>query len=468
VKLEVQQKKLIAGALRSYPIVAEHHLDELRATEESVTEWKKRGESLRVVEVGSVFGLSGKVIDTRRTLILLDGSGDPAWTRAADERVARVLGRPPDHYEALDRRPNAKLILTGAHGAQLGEAESLLSFELIDPQGVLEIEEVEFGVGYRWHGREKRQFRGKIHLVAGDGGMQVVNELGLERLLRGVVPAEIFASAQAEALAAQAVTARGEVLAKIGTRHLAEPALLCAEQHCQVFKGEGASTPATDRAVAGTRGQVLLGPDDHLIDAVYSAVCGGHTENNEVVWGGSPRSSLRGRTDFEPKGSWRAYTAGVGEQDLDRWFDEEPPAWCNLSSFRNPEKFRWTRRMTLEELDKRLAPLKVGHLLDLKVVGRGVSARLKALEIKGSLRTVVVHRELPVRKLLGNLNSGAFVIRRELDARGRLVAFVFRGAGWGHGVGLCQVGAIGMAEAGFDHRSILRHYFNGAHIAPIY
>ncbi|MDF1563684.1 MAG: SpoIID/LytB domain-containing protein [Deltaproteobacteria bacterium] len=468
VWLTVGLEQHARGKRQQFPVVAELPPDEAAALEAVVREWKGRDEAVKIVEVGSVFGLAGRVIDTRQTLVLIDGPGSAQWASAASDRVAAVLGRPPDLYEKVLERASGELTLIREDGSPVATAESLASFRAEGEESYLEIDEVEYGRGYDWHGRERRSFFGTVHVAAGPEGLTVVNEVGLETLLRGVVPAETFASAHAEALAAQAVTARGEILAKVGTRHLGEPTLLCAEQHCQVYKGTTASTAATDAAVKRTRGKVLVEEDGSLVHAVYSAVCGGHTENNEVVWGGASRPALRGRLDFPAEGEWLRYAAGIGERDLGSWLAASPPAWCNRSSFRNASKFRWTKRMSAADVNRRVAHLGVGEVKALEVSGRGVSGRVKALKIVGSRRTVTVHRELPVRRLFGNLNSGMFVVAGEKDASGKIATWVFTGGGWGHGVGMCQVGAIGMAEAGHDHETILRHYYNGARIQRIY
>src|SRR5207248_880204 len=154
----------------------------------------------------------------------------------------------------------------------------------------LTVEQVEYGMGYSFHGYEDRTYPERLFAtVDGSGSLALVAAVGMERLVRGVVPSEIFARAHAEALKAQAVTARGEVLAKIGARHLGDPYLLCAEQHCQVYKGIAAEDPGTDAAVDATRGEALFASAEggsRLVDSVYSAVCGGFTEDNDAVWRG--------------------------------------------------------------------------------------------------------------------------------------------------------------------------------------
>jgi stage II sporulation protein D len=420
-----------------------------------------------VESVGSVFGLGGRVVDNRRILLMVDGPGDARWAAATAEVISRFLDQSPLMHEVLQSRPSATILVADESGTVLARGAGHVSFESEDG-GAVEVLDVEHSVGYASHGRETRAYDGVVHVVAGERGLSVVNVIPLETLLRGLVPAETYPAAHIDALKAQAVTARTDILAKVGVRHLADPALVCAETHCQVYKGRDAAVASTDRAVRESRGEVLVGQGGRLVDAVYSAMCGGHTESNEVVWGTPPSPELRGRPDFVPEGEWLRFAAGVGEDDLDRWLQTSPPSWCHLASMGASSRYRWTRRISSEEMDRRTAHLGVGRVQRIEVVGRGVSGRVRAVRIVGSQGSAMVRRELPVRRLFANLESGMFVVSIEAAEDGRAAAFVFRGGGWGHGVGMCQTGAIGMAEHGNDYRAILRHYYNGAEAVRLY
>src|SRR5207248_3017400 len=242
----------------------------------------------------------------------------------------------------------------------------------------------------------------------------------------GVVPSEIFARAHAEALKAQAVTARGEVLAKIGARHLGDPYLLCAEQHCQVYKGVAAEQAGPDAAVEATRGEALFaeqGGQSRLVDSVYSAVCGGFTEDNDAVWSGPADPSLRGRPDFDPLAPGMApFRDGVGEALVSRFVHLDPfPSYCAASGFANPDKVRWRRTFTQREVDEICASLGVGTVHTLAVEGRGVSGRARALRVAGSRASARVYGELQIRRLFRNLHSGMFVLERAGSGRRRAI-----------------------------------------------
>ena len=368
------------------------------------------------------------------------------------------------HDELLER-PHGVVEVADAAGGVVAVSQDVAVVELQD-NGAALVKKVEFGVGYAFHGFEDRRYRGRLYAaVDKDGKLALIEALPLEELLRGLVPKEIYANAPPEALKAQAVTARGEVLAKIGARHLSDPYLLCAEQHCQVYGGLGGERASTDAAVLATRGEALFSHEGLLVDSVYSAVCGGHTEDNDVVWGGPPNPSLRGVSDLV-EGDGRE--PGRTEGRLRRWVAADPPGYCRLSGFAAPGKYRWTRRFASDELDAICAPLGVGHVTELHPQARGVSGRAAVLRIVGDKGHAEVRGELVIRKLLKNLNSSAFVVDVETGPDGRTTAFVLRGAGWGHGVGMCQTGAIGRAQHGQTHQEILRHYFSGAEVTRIY
>jgi stage II sporulation protein D len=264
------------------------------------------------------------------------------------------------------------------------------------------------------------------------------------------------------------------VLAKVGARHLGDPYLLCAEQHCQVYKGSGAETRATDAAVDATRGEALFarvrgdafaeGPGfvSRLVDSVYSAVCGGFTEDNDAVWGGPPDPSLRGRPDFAPSAAGMdVFASGIGAALVSRFVRlDTVPSYCALAA--PAARMRWRRRFRGDEVDALCSDLGVGRVVSLAVEGRGISGRARALRVEGSAGVARISSELAIRRRFRNLDSGMFVLEREGSD------WVFIGGGWGHGSGMCQTGAIGRAMRGFDYRDILAWYYSGAQSERIY
>jgi SpoIID/LytB domain protein len=300
-------------------------------------------------------------------------------------------------------------------------------------------------------------------MVDATGRLAAVLLVPLEELLRGLVPSEMPAGSPAEALRAQAVTARSNVLAQVGTRHLADPWSICSEVHCQAYRGESAHVAATDAAVRATRGEALFAlASGRLVDGVYSAMCGGHGEDNENVWGGTPNPSLRGRPDL---GAVEAaeWAGGLAAEDrVAAFVSASPQAWCARAPGARPGRFRWERRLGQAEADHLLATLGLGPVDAIAVLHRGSSGRAISLRVDGERGSATIHGELRIRRLLGDLPSAMFVVSATPEG------WTFRGGGWGHGVGMCQWGAIGRAAAGQEYRRILGAYFSGAEVARVY
>ncbi|WP_430384128.1 SpoIID/LytB domain-containing protein [Archangium violaceum] len=430
---------------------------------EAQAQWQARGVAVRVHVLGVLYGIAGKVIDNRRYLLLLDEELSPKQATSRQAELLRDFGVRTTLFEEVRTPSRGILEVRDDAGNVVGLAQDSVYAETLDDAG-FDVRQVEHDVGYDNHGFEDRSFRGTLQLsVDRHGTLAVVNVVKLEDLLKGLVPSEIYARAHPEALKAQAVTARGEVLAKVGIKHLADPFLLCSEQHCAVYRGRTGEAASTTAAVEATRGEGLFASDGRLVDSVYSAVCGGHTEDNDVVWGGPPNPSLRGRPDV------LGPTEGLpGPGSLAEYLRAELPTACRLSSFAQPSKYRWEKRFSVEQVNALTAHLGLGPVHALSLGERGVSGRARTLTVAGERGVTQVRGELNIRRLFGMLNSAMALVEEERDAEDRLTGWRFRGGGWGHGVGMCQTGAIGRAEAGHRYQDILRFYFNGAEVAPIY
>lgn len=459
----VRARGALPAAVARYPVLAELPQADRAGLDAALRGWEARGLRIRQRMVGGVYGIAGRVIDNRKVLLLADGDGSEAWARDLAEKILARDGTRPALFGELVSRPRGELELLDAGGARLALGDSLLSLEVEGEEG-FELLRVENGGGLVPRAVEDRTYAGKL-LVTLDasGRLAAVDALPLEVLLRGLVPSEMPAGSPREALKAQAVTARSNVLAQIGTRHLTDPFVLCSEVHCQAYRGENAHAPATDAAVRETRGEALFGRRDRaLVDGVYSALCGGFGEDNDAVWGGLPDASLRGRPDLPPQAAARWAGGLAAEGKLRSFLEASPPAWCALATGVRKDRWRWERHLGAPELDAALAPLGVGAVRDLVIPSRGVSGRARELRVVGSSGTAVVQGELRIRRLLGNLPSAMFVVEREGTG------WLLRGGGWGHGAGMCQWGAIGRAEAGQGYREILRAYFSGAEVARVY
>ncbi|MCA9521280.1 MAG: SpoIID/LytB domain-containing protein, partial [Myxococcales bacterium] len=374
-----------------------------------VETWRQRGQKTKVFEVGSIFALRGKVLDNRLNLIGLM----PGFRRLEEAlRAARVVAQKQQidvsvHAE-LHRRSSGTLIVTNNQNTMKIRIRDVVWLLPASSQP-LTVHSVEFGVGYAWHGREDRRYRGSLYVAVDRfGKLAVVNSVSAEDLLRGIVPSEIFPSAPLEALKVQAIAARGELLAKIGVRHLADPYLTCSSQMCQVYSGIKKETPATNRAVDLTRG-VALFAGNRLVDTVYSANAGGFTEHNENVWNSPRNPQLRGHLDYsvaDPR-----FRGGIHDGNILAWLEHPPKTWGGTSTY-NRKHFRWKRRLTQTELARlvnRRHP--VGGIKGIVSLQRGISGRITRLRIVGTKSSAVVERELTIRRLLGNMKSTMFVVK---------------------------------------------------------
>lgn len=337
---------------------------------------------------------------------------------------------------------------------------------------------IPVGTGFHWENEEDRTYPETISFqLDNDGKLAVINILPLEKYLQGVIPSEMPEGFPLEALKAQAVAARGEALAKLGLSHNSDPFDLCADVHCQVYSGLSKRSPSTDRAVRETTGLVLW-KEGKICNAVYSAVCGGHGEDVENTWGGQPKSFLQG--SFDGPGRLKRYGSLKNEKNLKRWIDDNPRAYCNTTRGRIPSAleytkkyFRWEVRYTQEELSTIIlnkTSQNIGEILELIPLERGVSGRIIRLKAVGKKGAFIIIRELEIRKALSpnTLWSSCFYVVKKGWRKGAPEEFVLRGAGWGHGVGMCQAGAAMMALKRKRFDKILKHYYNGVQIRRLY
>jgi stage II sporulation protein D len=234
-----------------------------------------------------------------------------------------------------------------------------------------------------------------------------------------------------------------------------------------VYSGAGHEHARTTSAVEATRGEVLFASEGRLVDTVYSAACGGFTENNEAIWSMQPEASLRGHLDATGD-LLHALTRFAGglrrEADVVAFLGTPAATFCRVASVERGQRYRWQVRRSAGELTRLIATEhpEIGTVRDLKAVERGVSGRIRVLRIVGDRGEVRVQGDMHIRTLLGGLKSTLFVVTRDGGD------FVLNGGGWGHGVGMCQTGAIGMAERGSGYREILGHYYRGSRLRKLY
>jgi SpoIID/LytB domain protein len=337
--------------------------------------------------------------------------------------------------------------------------------------GTLKIKNVPYGIGWWWEGKEDRIYEGEIEISINENKkFDVIVSLPLEKYLCGVVPYEIGSDAPLEALKAQVIAARSEtVVALISGKYKGSNFDLCADVECQVFAGNNKRTIQTDKAVEETRGLCLF-YDDEVIGAYYASNCGGISENVENVWFKRSKAVPYWSSHFD---SDKKLEHDPKNNPVE-WIMSNPDVFCN--SYYHPElpewskkNFRWQVEMTNKELSDNLNEIKqIGILKEIKIIERGNSGRIIKARFLGSEDSLELNSELEIRKIKKPPFRSSCFIFDKIISSDNSIAYKFNGAGWGHGVGMCQSGAVARAFSGQTYEQILNHYFREAKIKSVY
>ena len=338
---------------------------------------------------------------------------------------------------------------------------STLRLEYTEARATSALFDMAYGTGYYFAGYEDRFYRGALEFILRPAGITVVNELSLEEYLYATVPSEIPAYWPTESLKAQAIAARSYALANRG-RYESRGFDLFASVRSASYRGAGNEAERTSEAVDATRGLVLL-QEGKPLNAVYSANSGGYTESSLSVW--SFESLLEAVPD--PKSDPRADPLPV--QELYRWINSRPPSYSATSNFHSAAAYRWILWVPAEQIAAGLAgrDMSVGKIERITSRGRGISGRVEKILIEGSAGEAVIRGD-SIRTVLGGLRSNLFFSEPKLGRDGLPDYFLFYGAGWGHGVGMDQSGAAGMAADGWSAEEILAHYYPRAKVSTLY
>ncbi len=418
--------------------------------------------------------------------------------RMLEDILAEVAYPNPAHaiHIGIMTAENIRVSLNG-HYSKVGD-----SYIAEDDDCNFVLEDVPVGSQFHWEHTERRAYPGTLELHRGaDGLLTAVNVVAMERYLEGVIGAEMSPDSPEELLKAHTVISRSWAFKQL-PKYLPVESVdistddscgedeyikwydhddhidfdVCADDHCQRYLGipDPAYADKLHSIICATAGEVLLDKDGRLCDTRFSKCCGGAFEEFEYCWEPMHHSYLEAALDRIPE---HPLPDLRGEDEARRWILSAPDAFCAapdvavLRSVLNrsdldttPDFYRWRVEYTPEELSDIVrirSGIDFGQITDLQTVERGKSGRIVRLRIVGTKRTMIVGKELEIRRWLSrsHLYSSAFVVSRGADGR-----FVLNGAGWGHGVGLCQIGAAVMASEGFDYRSILRHYFSNTTI----
>ncbi len=395
------------------------------------------------------------------------------------------------------------------NGKPMGGNE--LCFEPADSEtDAFMLYDVTIGIHFHWERKEDQLFKGALKFLMVDGKLHAINVLSLEDYLISVISSEMSATSSMELLKAHAITSRSWLIAQVvkgkeirqsrenyQTIFETEEAYIrwwdredhtlfdvCADDHCQRYQGITRQTsPLVEHAVNETSGLVLI-VNGQVCDARFSKSCGGVTETFEKVWEPVVHPYLQAICDAKRGGSGLDH-ALTAEEKAQRWIRTSPDAFCNTTDHKvlsqvlndydqeTTDFYRWKvtySQKELSELIESKTGVAFGEILDLIPIERGYSGRIIKLEIVGTLKRRVYGKELEIRKILSNthLYSSAFVVDKSELTNEIPGKFVLTGAGWGHGVGLCQIGAAMMGAEGYSHEAILKHYFVGSELVKAY
>lgn len=392
-----------------------------------------------------------------------------------------------------------------------GNQYSQLTFHPQSADASFSLSDVTIGVNFHWERKETQTFLGTLRFVVESDKIVAINELPVEKYLESVISSEMSATSSLELLKAHAVISRSWLLAQMKKRREVaesgnnffsftkkEDTLIrwydredhtlfdvCADDHCQRYQGITKETsPHVAEAIRQTKGQILMDGDE-ICDARFSKCCGGITEEFQYCWEDTPKTYLTAVRDIA-LGVEHILPNLTNEEEAEKWIRFNPPAFCNtqdkkiLSEVLNDYDqetvnfYRWKETLSQEKLQQLIADklkMDLGAILDMKAVERGKSGRISKLQIIGTEKTFTIGKELEIRRTLSDshLLSSAFVVDKyDKDEQGVPQRFELIGAGWGHGVGLCQIGAAVMGEQGYHYDAILLHYYQGAEIKKLY
>lgn len=384
-----------------------------------------------------------------------------------------------------------------------------LLFEPTDAQSSFTLEDVTIGVNFHWERKEAQTFLGKLRFIVEDNNICAINELPVETYLTSVISSEMRATSSLELLKAHAVISRSWLLAQMEQRKAEnnnvekQPSFfktneeivrwydredhkrfdVCADDHCQRYQGiTKAANKHVVEAIQQTAGEILTSHGE-ICDARYSKCCGGAVEEFQYCWENIKKPYLQALPDTLPDST--PLPDLTDEAVARQWILSSPDAFCNttdqkvLSQVLNDfdqettDFYRWSQTYSQAEVKQLLEEkleVQFGDIIDLIPLERGKSGRIYRLKIVGKERTLIIGKELEIRRALSksHLYSSAFIVEKADIKDGVPQKFIIKGAGWGHGVGLCQIGAAMMGKQGYRYEEILLHYYKGAEITKAY
>lgn len=447
--------------------IAYHHEE----AEQQVKKWEKEGLNIQLIRVGENSQISkNETIDNREYWILASGFS----TRDEAEKQRREL----DDFGSyqlfmIPEKPAEGTLMLQGQEVQSG-------FRLIPQDNnplPFTLHDVRVGIGFHWDHREDQRMENILEFQIDKKGLiTAINVLDIENYLASVNSSEMVAECSLEFLKAQTTVARCTVFATANKHHYGDPFDLCADDHCQCFHGSGAIQARSIRAAKETEGQVLLF-DQRICDTRYAKVCGGIGETYRNVWDDRHLPYLDQFYDGPDQRD--SYQPVDSEDKIRPFIASSPPVFCNPEKHKMPayldyaeQYFRWQITYSPEELGKIVAEkhANLGPILDILPLKRGSSGRLIYVKLVGENGEATIGKELEIRRVLSksHLYSSCFYVDKKTGVDGKTTQLTVHGAGWGHGVGLCQVGAAVMGEEGYTDQQILKHYYDAAELKKIY
>jgi len=425
---------------------------------------------LTVWQPGVIIPLSETTIDNREYWLVTEPFHDLESAQAFQQNY-EPLGQAVVVTEVV-QRTTGELVFGDHH-----ISDGLRILPSSDDEARIHLANVTVGIEFHWQHKRTQELQGILEVGLNNAGKLVaINELGVEDYLASVNSSEMSADCPVELLRAQTVAARSTILATMGKHHYDENFHLCCDDHCQCYHGAAKVSDASRQAAQDTCGQNLL-YKGRVCDARYSKICGGVMEGFPYVWDNRDIDYMVPGIDGIASIDYPLDS----EDKVKNYVDSSPDVYCNTAKYKisanlpydSKDLFRWEVSYSRQELgdliSKRIGE-DFGDLIDLQPIERGPSGRLVYLDVIGSKRTIRLGKELAIRRALSqsHLYSSCFYIVREREAAGMITRFRLIGAGWGHGVGLCQVGATVMAQQGFNCEQILHHYYKGAELKKLY
>jgi len=446
---------------------------ELSKADKWINDLQLRGLAAQTRTVGLCFEVNHHKIDNREHWITI---GD--FSTYEDALVFRNNQTNPGEYVVIENIIKPAMGEIELSVQNLGSAVRIVP-DTVDEFTHITVYDIMIGIEFHWQKYENLDYRGIIEVGFNNQGKLVaINELDIENYLVSVNSSEMTPDCPLGLLETQTIVARNTVLATMGKHHYNTTFHLCSDDHCQCYQGKKREQQVSRQAVENTWGEVIMF-EDEICDARYSKICGGIMEGYHNVWENRDIPYMVMGVDSNQPIDHPANTEGKAKKLI----DTEVPAYCNTKLYALPPKlanlystknlFRWEveySRQELEQLIFEKTGQDIGELQDIIPLQRGDSGRLIYIELVGSKKRLKIGKELEIRRILSksHLYSSCFYVEKEYSSDGKVEQFRLKGGGWGHGVGLCQVGATVMAMKNIPYHKILQHYYKNTKIIKLY